>query len=162
MLGLLINRWTITAITGLLLLGFVYFKAYTHGKRVVQKEWYAQKVELERQDQEWKDKARETERALQDKVNKAQKEKLNAVKTANAKYAALVNSLRDRPEGRADEQKLSDDSGNVVGCTGAGLARPDAEFLAGYSADAARLQAAYNSCRQAYEVIENATFQTSP
>jgi hypothetical protein len=50
---------------------------------------------------------------------------------------------------------VSSSAGNVVGCTGEGLARPDAEFLAGFAADAARLQAAYDSCRKAYEVVSN-------
>jgi hypothetical protein len=100
-------------------------------------------------------KARQIEQQMQTKADKIQKEKLNAVKTANAKYNALIDSLRNRPETRADG--MPEGADNAVGCTGAGLARPDAEFLAGYSADAAKLQAAYNSCRQAYEVIQNAT-----
>jgi len=47
------------------------------------------------------------------------------------------------------------DSTNAVGCTGEGLAKPDAEFLAGYAADAAQLQAQYNACKAGYEALRN-------
>ena len=154
MLGFLMNRWVLGGLAGLVMLGFSYWKGYTAGKDNIQQKWDAEKVVLERQAQELKDKAREVERDMQTQINKAQKEKLNAVKTADAKYNALVDSLRNRPEVRANG--VPEGADNAVGCTGAGLARPDAEFLAGYAADAARLQAAYNSCRQAYEVIQNA------
>jgi hypothetical protein len=91
---------------------------------------------------------------MQKEVNRIQREKHDAVKVANSKYRTLVDSLRNRPEIRDTKRDtVPDSTGDVVGCTGAQLARPDAEFLAGYAADAERLQAAYNSCRQAYEVI---------
>jgi hypothetical protein len=135
------------------MLGFVYFKGINHGKEVVQQKWDAYKVEQEREVQLLKDQARETEQAFQNKINKIQKEKVNANQIATTRYNALIDSLRSRPETRQDP--VPSDSGSSVGCTGAGLARGDAEFLAGYAADAARLQAAYESCRQAYEVIQN-------
>jgi hypothetical protein len=155
MLGFLMNRWVLGGLAGLLMLGFSYWKGYIHGKDVVQKEWDAAKVVWERESLAEAAKAQQIERDMQAKVNKAQKEKLNAIKTADTKYNALIDSLRERPEARSNE--VSGCSGDAVGCTGAGLARPDAEFLAGYAADAARLQAAYNSCREAYEVIQNGT-----
>jgi hypothetical protein len=154
MLGLLTNRWVLGGLAGLVMLGFVYFKGINHGKEVVQQKWDAEKVVLEREAQQLKDQARETERSMQKEVNRIQKEKQDAVKAANSKYRTLVDSLRNRPEARATDAMPSS-TGDVVGCTGAQLARPDAEFLAGYAADAERLQAAYNSCRQAYEVIQH-------
>ena len=39
-------------------------------------------------------------------------------------------------------------------CTGAQLARRDAEFLARYAADAERLAKAYNTCKAAYEAVQ--------
>ena len=154
MLGLLTNRWVLGGLAGLVMLGFSYWKGYTHGKEAVQQKWDAEKVVLEREAQQLKDQAREVERSMQKEVNRIQKEKHHAIKTADSKYRTLVDSLRDRPETRATDAMPSS-TGDVVGCTGAQLARPDAEFLAGYAADAERLQAAYNSCRQAYEVIQH-------
>ena len=152
MLGILMNRWVLGGLAGLVMLGFSFWKGYTSGKDVIQQKWDAEKVVLEREAQEAKDQAREAERSMQKEVNRIQREKHDAVKVANSKYRTLVDSLRNRPETRATDAMPSG-AGDVVGCTGAQLARPDAEFLAGYAADAERLQAAYNSCRQAYEVI---------
>lgn len=152
MLGFLINKWVLGGLAGLLMLGFVYWKGYNHGKEVVQKEWNAQKVEDERIAQEWKDKVRVTEQAMQSAIDKVQREKIDAKKIADSRYNSLIDSLRDRPEAR-ETQRVPNDSSDAVGCTGAGLARPDAEFLAGYAADAAKLQAAYDSCKQAYDTV---------
>jgi hypothetical protein len=154
MFGFLVNKWVLGGLAGLLMLGFVYWKGYSHGKEVVQKEWNAQKVEDERIAQEWKDKVRETEHTWQAKADQIQKDQSRATKNITARYNALIDSLRDRPETRADGG-MPEGADVTIGCTGEGLAKPDAEFLAGYAADAARLQAAYNSCQQAYEVIQN-------
>jgi len=148
------NRWVIGALTGLVMLGFSYWKGYTHGKDVVQKEWDAYKVVQEREVQAQADKSRQIERQMQAHADIIQKERIRETQIVNRRYNALIDSLRDRPEARQDSVPASTD--NAVGCTGEGLARPDAEFLAGYAADAARLQAQYNACREAYEVIQNA------
>ena len=154
MLGFLMNRWVLGGLAGLVMLGFSYWKGYTHGSNNTQEKWDAERVVLERQAQEWKDEVRETERQLQAKADKIQREKHNAVKAADSKYAALIDSLRNRAETRSNDP-VSDSAGDVVGCTGAGLARPDAEFLAGFAADAARLQAQYNACKAGYEALRN-------
>lgn len=154
MLGLLMNRWVLGGLAGLVMLGFSYWKGYTHGSANVQEKWEAERVVLERQAQEWKDEVRETERQLQAKADRIQREKHNAVKAADSKYAALIDSLRNRAETRSDDT-MPDTTGTAVGCTGAGLARPDAEFLAGFAADAARLQAQYNACKAGYEALRN-------
>jgi len=155
MLGLLMNRWVLGGLAGLVALSFSYWKGYTHGKEVIQEDWDAAKVVQEREMLAAASKAIEKERQLQAKADKIQREKHNAVKAADSKYAALVDSLRERPEARSNNP-MPDSPTDIVGCTGTGLARPDAEFLAGYAADAARLQAEYNACREAYEVISNA------
>lgn len=157
MLGLLTggDKWLLGGLAGLAMLGFSYWKGYTYGKDVIQQKWDAEKVVLEREAQQLKDKVRETERNMQKEVNRIQREQTHEKQIVNRRYNTLIDSLRDRPEARDDT--VPDNTGNDVGCTGAQLARPDAEFLAGYAADAERLQAAYNSCREAYEVIKNAT-----
>ena len=154
MLGLLVNRWVLGGVAGLLMLGFSYWKGYTHGKEVVQEDWDAAKVVQEREALAKASEAIEKERQLQARADKIQREKHNAVKAADSKYAALIDSLRNRAETRSNDP-VSDSAGDVVGCTGAGLARPDAEFLAGFAADAARLQAQYNACKAGYEALRN-------
>jgi len=157
MLGFLTNRWVIGSLAGLLMLGFAYWKGYESGQKSIQEKWDAYIVQQERQAQIRAEEARQIERGLQAQIDKIQKEKRSVSKIADSRYNALVNSLRQRPEEREPASGLSQGPGDVVGCTGEGLARPDAEFLAGYAADAERLQAAYNACRKAYEVVSNPT-----
>ena len=66
---------------------------------------------------------------------------------------AELERLRNRPEVRAADRpgEPADIATTGVGCTGAGLARPDAAFLAGYGADARRLQLEFDRCRAAYD-----------
>ena len=154
MLGFLMNRWVLGGLAGLIMLGFSYWKGYTHGSASVQEKWDAAKVVQEREALAAASKAIQKERQMQAKADTIQKEQLREKHLVNSRYNALLDSLRERPEARDDG--LPEGAEVTVGCTGAGLARADAEFLAGYAADAARLQAAYNSCRQAYEVIQDA------
>lgn len=153
MLGLLMNRWVLSGLAGLVMLGFSYWKGYTYGKENVQEKWDAEKVVQEREMLAKANEAIEKERQLQAKADKIQKERIRESQIVNRRYNALVDSLRDRPEARQDS--VPADSTNAVGCTGEGLAKPDAEFLAGYAADAARLQAQYNACKAGYEALRN-------
>lgn len=155
MLGLLMNRWVLGGLAGLVMLGFSYWKGYTYGKENVQEKWDAEKVVQEREMLAKANEAIEKERRMQAKADKIQKERIRESQIVNRRYNALVDSLRDRPEGRASDHQLPDNSGDVLGCTGKGLAKPDAEFLAGYAADAARLQAQYNACKAGYEALRN-------
>lgn len=153
MLGLLMNRWVLGGLAGLVMLGFSYWKGYTYGNESVQERWDAEKVVQEREMLAKANEAIEKERQLQAKADKIQKERIRESQIVNRRYNALVDSLRDRPEARQDS--VPADSTNAVGCTGEGLAKPDAEFLAGYAADAARLQAQYNACKAGYEALRN-------
>lgn len=155
MLGLLMNRWVLGGLAGLVMLGFSYWKGYTYGKENVQEKWDAEKVVQEREMLAKANEAIEKERRMQAKADKIQKERIRESQIVNRRYNALVDSLRDRPEGRASKHQLPDNSGDILGCTGEGLAKPDAEFLAGYAADAARLQAQYNACKAGYEALRN-------
>lgn len=155
MFGFLTNRWAIIAVSSFVFAGLLFWKGVQHGKEVVQKQWDADKVVQERALQAAAAKTIEVERDLQAKADKNLKERLSEFQTISVRYHALLNSLHNRPEARA-ETGMPENAGDVVGCTGEGLAKPDAEFLAGYAADAARLQAAYDSCRQAYEEVKNA------
>jgi hypothetical protein len=71
-----------------------------------------------------------------------------------ADLRSQLDSLRNRPD-RADTVPGSAE--NPVGCTGAGLAKQDAEFLAGYAAAAAELANALGECRAAYDAAVKLT-----
>jgi hypothetical protein len=66
-----------------------------------------------------------------------------------------LDGLRNRPDRSPDA--VPGGAENTVGCTGAGLARQDAEFLAGYAAAAAELANALGECRAAYDAAVRLT-----
>jgi hypothetical protein len=87
------------------------------------------------------------EQAIQAAVTKVRQEtKRDATRLVND-YAAVINSLHDRPTTRADSTGLPEGTSTGVGCTGKGLARPDAEFLARYAREVVELQLAYRECK---------------
>jgi len=98
--------------------------------------------------------ARDKETALVDELVTIRKSKDDQIKNISSRLAATLNSLRDRPERPASGLPQNSTVGGV--CTGAGLARPDGEFLAGYAADAARLQSAYETCVRSYNAARKA------
>jgi len=91
---------------------------------------------------------REAEGRLSEQADKARKEKDREVKTIRDQYERTIAGLRERP---ARSPELPAAAGTCAGVSGAELARGDAEFLAGYAADAARLQAAVKQCEAAYD-----------
>jgi len=103
--------------------------------------------------------ARERERshaqALQTITQKAAHEKA----TLDRRAAALADSLRNRPERAtgAAGGAVPEGGTDAVGCTGAGLARPDGEFLVRYAADAARLQSDFQTCQAALDAAVKLT-----
>jgi len=139
--------------TFILLAGSVVY-AYNSGRQSgmqeVQTLWDSEKLLVAQAQAEEQMKARQTEQALQKLADKQRKAHQNEVARIVREYTALNDSLRDRPEARAGATGVPESADAGAGCTGQGLARPDAEFLARYSADAARLQSALNTCIAAY------------
>jgi hypothetical protein len=99
-------------------------------------------------------KARQQEQALRALAAKLKKERVDEANRLAAEYAADIERLRDRPTERAGAGGVPPGAAAGTGCTGAGLARPDAEFLVGFAADAARLQSALDQCRRQYFEVE--------
>lgn len=97
--------------------------------------------------------AREREQAMLAEATKLLKERQIENARADAAHAAELDRLRNRPDVRADDRPggAADPSTTGVGCTGAGLARPDGEFLAGYAADARKLAIEFARCRALYD-----------
>jgi uncharacterized protein YlxW (UPF0749 family) len=123
--------------------------AYNSGKQsgmsTIQTRWDADRLATLQAQTAELEKARQAEQALQAQVDKIQQESANEKRRIAAQYERTIAGLRERPE-RPSAASVPTDTGVGVGCTGAGLARPDATFLAGYAADAARLQSALQAC----------------
>ena len=134
----------------------VYNAGFRAGESKIQAKWdaevsamaLAQAAELERA------MARTAE--LQARVEQIRRSHRNEVNRIRREHTALVDSLRERPEARADTGGVPPGADVGVGCTGAGLARGDADFLVRYAADAARLQTALHLCKAEYEAVRDA------
>lgn len=98
--------------------------------------------------------ARGRETQLVIKLAEAQEARNVEVADINRKHAATVASLRNRPERtRTVTVEVPGATPACAGSSGEELARGDAEFLAGYAADAARLEAALSQCEAAYNAL---------
>lgn len=128
------------------------------GRDEIRAEWQADKLaraETTRLLLMARDKATTRLQVTADKERQALNEKNRSI---GRDLAAAIDRLRDRPERPADSgERVPANPGTATagpgdgGCTGKGLYRQDGQFLAGESADAARLQAALRSCRADYE-----------
>lgn len=134
--------------------GAVYGQGRSDGARKVQQAWDREKATIAQQHVAAITEARERENALQARIDLERRNYREQISRVNAEYSSLLAGLRQRPEVRTNScPAMPENSGAAVGCTGAGLARPDAEFLAGYAADAARLEIRFEQCRAAYEAV---------
>jgi hypothetical protein len=97
--------------------------------------------------------AQQRETDLTAQMNKLKRTHRETQTRIAADHDRLVAGLRDRPEARASAGGVPEGAAAGVGCTGAGLARPDAGFLGRYAADAARLQAGFDACKAAYGAL---------
>lgn len=130
-----------------------YWRGHNAGQAKVQSAWDRERAQLAEEHAKAMAAAREKEQALQAGADQLREESNAKLKEVNARATALADSLRKRPERTAQSGAVSGATGACAGATGATLARPDAEFLAGYAADAARLQAALDQCVRQYQSL---------
>jgi hypothetical protein len=101
--------------------------------------------------------AREKEQELQASADLLRKDKDREIRDLNARTAALTNSLRDRPSRPTTETSALPSTASAgcapSSCTGAGLSREDAQFLAGEAARADELRASLKQCHAQYQAI---------
>jgi len=101
--------------------------------------------------------AREKEQELQASADLLRKDKDREIRDLNARTAALTNSLRDRPSRPTTETSTVPSTASAgcapASCTGAGLSREDAQFLAGEAARADELRASLKQCHAQYQAI---------
>jgi hypothetical protein len=123
------------------------------GQAKVQAKWDKEKAKQMAEYAENMRLAREKEQALQQGADHLREEKDRELKKIADTNRILLGSLRNRPERPAEGSAVSGSSGACSAATGAQLAKGDAEFLAGYSADAASLKAALDQCIKQYESL---------
>jgi hypothetical protein len=125
------------------------------GQAKVQAKWDREKAKQMAEYAENMRLAREKEQALQQGANNLREEKDRELKKIADTNRILLGSLRNRPERPAEGSPVPSTAGACSAATGAQLAKGDAEFLAGYSADAASLKAALDQCVKQYESLRH-------
>jgi hypothetical protein len=130
-----------------------YYQGNTAGRAVIQQAWDKEKAEQYAAYAKGQEEARQREQEMQQAADKLRREKDAQIRDINARATALTNSLRDRQERPSKDGSMSGAARSCAGASGAELAKGDGEFLAGYSADAARLQAALDQCVKQYNAV---------
>jgi hypothetical protein len=139
---------------------YSYSKGRALGMSQIQTLWDAAQMAQMAAQAEEQMKARQREQALQALVNKQRKAHDAEVKRVVREYGALVDGLRDRPEARAGDGGVPQDSGagteSAGWCDGSRLYRDHATAFAGQAALAAELQSALRACLADRAEIERA------
>ena len=122
------------------------------GQAKVQAKWDQERAKLAEEYAANVTAMREKEQAMQGNADKLRQEKDRELKKVADTNKLLLDSLRHRPE-RPSGSGVSETASACSGSSGAQLARGDGEFLAGYAADAEKLQIALNQCIKQYESV---------
>lgn len=133
------------------------YKGHELGMAKVQQAWDKEKTQQYAAYAEAQEAARQKEQDLQASADKLRKDKDAEIRNINARATALANSLRERPSRPAPEASAVPSTASAgcapTSCTGAGLSREDAQFLAGEAARADELRAALKQCHAQYESL---------
>ena len=151
-------RTLISVAVVIALTGAVGWKAYTAGQDEATQRltavYVAEKLETQKIINVELTKARQREKELLAVMQQSSREYDSEIQRVNAKHDSIVDSLLNRPITRTDSDRgVPENTSTDTGCTGKGLARPDAEFLTRYATEAAKLQAALNSCTERYTSV---------
>jgi hypothetical protein len=131
-----------------------FSKGYLSGKEKVQQQWDQEKTKQYAEYAKAQDEARQREQEMQAAADKLRKDKNAEIRDINARHTGILNSLRDRPDrATTDTSAMSGAANACAGSTGAELARGNAEFLAEYATDAAKLEAAFDQCVTQYDEV---------
>jgi hypothetical protein len=142
------------AVLAVLAIGWkVHHSGVQSGRAEIRAEWDAQiAVQMQAAAKEAEANARETFRRLE--VGAEAERKRNAqVASLNARLADALGELRNRPERPAAASGPAGNPPAGASCTGAGLYRPDAEFLVREAARADRILAERDYCHDRYEAL---------
>ncbi len=134
-----------------------YMRGEESGRLQVQSKWDAERAELEAIHARDQQIAREREKLMQQTADRLRQEKDRETRDLNSRVTALTNSLRDRPSRPANPVSAVPSTASAgcpaPVCTGAGLSREDAEFLAGEATRADELRIALKQCQAQYQSL---------
>ena len=120
------------AVIAVALLGGAYFKGHHDANVDWEAKAAASKIEAQQQEAAWAE-----------SMGRVRKQHEDEKAVVQSRLTTALNSLRDRPAVRLPEAARA----ACAGATGKELARPDAEFLVRYAADAAQLQSDLRACK---------------
>lgn len=123
---------------------------YDYGRRTTKLAWEEERAVIAQRALDAVQQAREKEAKLVLEMEAQRREYEKKVRSISSQLDSILAGVRQRP----DRTTVSETTTTNCVCTGAQLARRDAEFLARYAADAERLAEAYNTCKAAYEAVQ--------
>lgn len=123
---------------------------YDYGRRITKLAWEEERAVIAQRTLDAVQQAREKEAKLVLEMEAQRREYEKKVRSISSQLDSILAGVRERPD-RPDGTAVSETTTTNCVCTGAQLARRDAEFLARYAADAERLAEAYNTCRATYD-----------
>ena len=137
--------------------GTGYYKGREAGQAKVQAAWDAERLQQQEAHNKALRESIDKQQALQLGADQLRLEKDRETRELAARNTALVNSLRSRPErpttAAGAVSDTAESGGSRAACTGAGLSRQDAEFLAGEAARGDEARLALKQCYAQYEAV---------
>lgn len=131
----------------------------SQGRAEVQAKWDKNLLDISEAITAEIQRTRKLESDLQDQEVKSRKAKDDEISRINARYAALLDSLHNRPDSPDPSSPGVPEgasTGSATGwCDGSRLYRDHAAVLVGEAALAAELQAYARYCVQQYEAVKN-------
>ena len=124
---------------------------YDYGRRTTKLAWEEERAVIAQKALDAVQQAREKEAKLVLEMEAQRREYEKKVRSISSQLDSILAGVRERP----DRTTVSETTTTNCVCTGAQLARRDAEFLARYAADAERLAEAYNTCKATYDAAMN-------
>ena len=134
-----------------------YMRGDAAGRADVKQRWDAERTQQAEAHAMALEAARNKEQALQASADLLRKDKDREIRDLNARAAALVSSLRQRPERPAPEARPVPGAASVgpapAGCSGPELYRQDAELLVREAERGDQLRAALKQCYAQYQAL---------
>jgi hypothetical protein len=128
---------------------------YDYGRRVTKLAWEEERAVIAQKALDAVQQAREKEAKLVIEMEAQRREYEKKVRSISSQLDSILAGVRERPD-RSDSTPVSETTTTNCVCTGAQLARRDAEFLARYAADAARTREALDQCVRQYDEVRQA------
>ena len=134
------------------------------GRAEIQAKWDQQRITDAAANVQAAMQARAREQALQSTADKIRQEKTREIADLNRRHAALVDSLRHRPDRPADYLPATAQAagtGPAAGCGADQLYREDAAMALGIARDADLVRIALRQCHAQYQAAGDAAEPTS-